>query len=267
MTYRFGLAVLVLAALPLNAPLRAASEAPSLRVCSDPNNLPFSNRAGEGFEDQLARIVAADLGMRVEHFFWAQRRGFFRNTLKAGKCDLVMGVPRDFDMLDTTEPYYRSGYVFVSRESLRPAIRSLDDRRLATLRVGVPVVGDDYANPPPAHALARRGIVSNVIGFSVFGDYGEDSPPLELIRAVAQGKIDVAVAWGPQAGYVAKHSSEALRLVPVTPRRDGPYPFVFEISMAVAHGNTQLKTQLNRFLIKNRLHIEKLLHDYGVPLL
>ena len=240
---------------------------PVLRVCSDPNNLPFSNRAGEGFEDALAKLVARELGMRVEHYYWAQRRGFFRNTLKAHKCDVVMGVPSDLDMLATTAPYYRSGYVFVTRSELSPPIRSLSDRRLRELRVGVPVVGDDYQNPPPVHALSRRGIVSNVVGFSVFGDYREDSPPLDLVRAVEQGKIDVALAWGPQAGFVARHSSRGLTLTPVVPAHDGPYPFVFEISMGIRHGDDALKTQLDAVLAKNRKNIERLLHDYGVPLM
>jgi mxaJ protein len=244
-----------------------AADATALRVCSDPNNLPYSNRAGAGFEDAIARLVASELELPLEHHFWAQRRGFVRNTLKAGKCDVIMGVPRELDSARTTTAYYRSTYVFVTRAELAPPLRTFDDARLRRLKVGVPVIGDDYANPPPVHALSRRGIVDNVVGFSVFGDYRQDSPPLELVRAVERGDIDVAIAWGPVAGYVARHSRKPLRLQTVAPARDGPHPFVFSIAMAVRPDDEELARKLDAVIAKNRKRIEGILHDYGVPLL
>jgi mxaJ protein len=244
-----------------------ASDAPVLRVCADPNNLPFSNRAGAGFEDALAELVGDALGRRVEHYFWAQRRGFLRNTLKADKCDVVMGVPEELEGVLTTTPYYRSGYVAVTRAELAPPLHSLDDPRLRSLKVGVPVVGDDYENPPPVHALSRRGIVDNVVGFSVFGDYAKDSPPLELVRAVGRGEIDVALAWGPVAGFVARDSHPRLQLHAITPQRDGPQRFVFAIAMGVRPDDRALARQLNGVLATNRKRIEALLHDFGIPLL
>jgi mxaJ protein len=243
-----------------------ASDTPALRVCADPNNLPFSDRAGGGLEDALARLVAESLHWHVEHVFWPQRRGFLRNTLKAGKCDVVMGVPHDLEGVATTRPYYRSTYVFVTRSSVTPGLHSLADPRLRTMRIGVPVVGDDYANPPPVHALSRRGIVDNVRGFSVFGDYRRASPPLELIRAVSDGRIDVALAWGPLAGFVARQD-QALRLAPITPSHDGPYPFVFDIAMGVREGDQELRRQLDSVLQAERARVKELLHAYGVPLL
>jgi ABC-type amino acid transport substrate-binding protein len=126
-----------------------------LRVCADPNNLPFSNERGEGFENKLAEMLAADLGAELRYTWWAQRRGFFRNTLRAGSCDVVLGVPAGFELALTTSPYYRSTYAFVSRKDRHLGVRSFDDEALRRLKVGVQLVGDDGANTPPAHALAR----------------------------------------------------------------------------------------------------------------
>src|SRR3954470_23641542 len=127
---------------------------PAVRVCADPNNLPFSNDRGEGFENEIARLVARDLGRELKYVWWAQRRGFVRNTLKAGLCDVIIGVPSSFELAETTRPYYRSSYVFVSLASRKLHLGSLDDPRLKHLRLGVQMIGDDFANSPPAHALA-----------------------------------------------------------------------------------------------------------------
>ncbi len=202
----------------------------TLRVCADPNNLPFSNRRLEGLENKLARLIAHDLAVPVSYTWWAQRRGFFRNTLKAGLCDVVMGIPSGFEMASPTRPYYRSTYVFVSRANRGDLVRSLDDPALRSLRIGVQLAGDDYANTPPAHALARRGIVSNVVGFTLYGDYARPNPPARIVDAVARGEVDVAVVWGPLAGYFAARSPAPLRIAPVTPSVDRPFlPFVFDI--------------------------------------
>ena len=159
------------------APHRSSATLGALRVCADPNNLPFSNQRGEGFENRLASLIARDLHARVEYTWWAQRRGFVRNTLKTGSCDVIMGVPATMDMVLHTAPYYRSTYVFVTRRTRGIVVRSLDDPVLRRVRVGVQLIGDDGANTPPAHALARRGIVQNVRGYTVYGDYSTDSPP------------------------------------------------------------------------------------------
>lgn len=245
---------------------RRTADARVLRVCSDPNNLPFSNEAQEGFENALAALVARDLGARVEYTWWAQRRGFIRNTLSAGDCDVVMGMPASMELALTTRPYYRSSYVFVTRRdrNLRPA--SLDDSVLRRVRVGVQVIGDDYANAPPAHAMASRGIVQNVRGYSVYGDYAKPAPPSRIVAAVAEGEIDVAIAWGPMAGYFATRQSVPLVIAPVTPEIDLPFvPMVYDIAMGVRREDTRLRDELDAVIARRRPEIDALLDRYGVP--
>jgi mxaJ protein len=246
--------------------LSARASGAVLRVCADPNNLPFSNRQQEGLENKLARLVADDLGATLTYTWWAQRRGFFRNTLKAGLCDAVMGVPSEFEMTAHTRPYYRSTYVFVFRADRGDLVRSLDDPSLRTLRVGVQLAGDDYANTPPAHALARRGIVSNVVGFTLYGDYAQPNPPARIVDAVARGDIDVAIVWGPLAGYFASRSAVPLKVVPVSPAVDGPsLPFVFDISVGVRRGDDKLRSAIDGVLARRRAEVEKLLDEYRIP--
>jgi mxaJ protein len=251
---------LMLPALLASAPPPAH---PVLRVCSDPNNLPFSNAREQGFENRLARLLAEDLGAELRYTWWAQRRGFLRNTLKAGSCDVVMGVPSQLEMVAATRPYYRASYVFVARRGDRP-VRSLDDPRLRRLRVGVPVVGDDGANPPPAHALARRGIVDNVRGFSVLGDYAQDSPPLAILQALERGDIDLAIVWGPLAGYRLRRGG-ALQIAPVQPQSDDGLPFAYDISLGTRRADRDLRQRLDDFLVRRRADIDRILTDYGVP--
>ena len=237
-----------------------------LRVCADPNNLPFSNERLEGFENKIADLLAHDLGERVEYTWWAQRRGFFRNTLKAGICDVVIGVPAGFEMALTTRPYYRSTYVFLSRKDRHLEVKSFDDPLLRKLRIGVQIIGDDQSNAPPAHALTRRKIVDNVKGFTLYGDYSHPDPPARIVDAVAKGDIDLAIVWGPLAGYFAKQSRVPLEVVPVSPQIDQPFlPFVFDISMGVRRGDRELRDQLDEFLERRRLEIERILADYRIP--
>jgi mxaJ protein len=247
-------------------PFEGQGSALHLRVCADPNNLPFTNDRLEGFENRLAALLARDLGATVEYTWWAQRRGFLRNTLNAGLCDVVMGLPWHMDGAATTQPYYRSTYVFVTQRSRHLRINSFDDVALRRLRVGVQLVGDDGANSPPAHALSRRGIVRNLVGYSVYGDYRTNSPPSAIIAAVARGDVDVAAAWGPLAGYFAARQSVALEVVPVTPQQDGPYlPQAFDISMGMRRGDTVRLEQLDRFITMRRREIDAILAEYRVP--
>jgi mxaJ protein len=237
-----------------------------LRVCADPNNLPFSNQRREGFENKLADLVARDLHATVRYTWWPQRRGFIRNTLKTGVCDVVPGVPSSFEMALATRPYYRSTYVFVYRQDRGLQIRSFDDPVLKKLRIGVQMIGDDGNNSPPAHALANRGIIGNVVGYMVYGDYSQPNPPARIVEAVAAGEIDVAVVWGPLAGYFAPRQRVPLAIVPVEPRIDMPFlPFVFDISMGVRRGDVKLQSELDGILERRRPEIEALLDRYGVP--
>lgn len=237
-----------------------------LRVCADPNNLPFSNERGEGFENKIAELLARDMGDRVEYTWWAQRRGFFRNTLRAGVCDVVIGVPSAVEMALTTKPYYRSTYVFLSRKDRNLKIASLDDPVLKDLKIGVQIVGDDFTNAPPAHALSRRNIVDNVRGFTVYGDYSQPNPTARIVDAVEHRDVDLAIVWGPLAGYFAKQSRVPLEIVPVSPQIDQPFlPFVFDISMGVRRDDQELKAQLEQILDNRRAEIDQILETYKVP--
>jgi mxaJ protein len=253
---------------PLAAVGAAPGKTPSpvLRVCADPNNLPFSNRQGEGFENAIVERIARDLGRRVEYTWWAERRGFVRNTLKAGLCDLIPAVPSGFEMGLATRPYYRSTYVFVSRRDRKLGLRSFDDPRLARWKIGVQMIGNDGANSPPAHALARRGRIANVVGYTVYGDYREPNPPARIVQAVARGEVDAAVVWGPLAGYFARRSRVPLVLTPVEPQIDLPYlPFVFDIAMGVRRGDDALRDQVDAVLEREAPAIDRILDRYGVP--
>ena len=235
-----------------------------LRVCADPNNLPFSNQRLEGFENRLAELVARDMEAEVSYTWRAQRRGFVREALNTGKCDVVLGIPASYELALATRPYYRSSYVFVTRRGLR--VRSFDDPVLRRVRIGVQLVGDDYANAPPAHALASRGVVGNVHGYSVYGDYRRESPPAAVVEAVARGEVDVAVVWGPLAGWAARRQPVPLDIVPVSPQIDLPFlPFVFDIAMGVRRGDTALKEELDAILERRKPEIDALLDEYGVP--
>jgi mxaJ protein len=247
-----GVAVLLAVAAP-----RAAAP---LRVCADPDNLPYTDRSGAGFENKIAALIARDQGTTVEYTWWPQRRGFLRNTLNAGRCDVTIGLPQGDPGAATTLPYYRSTYVFVARRDARVHVRSFDDPALKTLRIGVQVINED-STPPPAHALTRRGIVSNVKGYSVYGDGGGAA----LVSAVARGEVDVATAWGPQAGYFAARQPVALEIVPVSPLVDGFLHQSFAISMGVRRGDDARLQMLNRFIATHRREIATLLSEYHVP--
>jgi len=272
MCSRFRSAAVLLAGVLLAPPGGPAADAVAasagvLRVCADPNNLPFSNAREQGFENRIARLVADAMGARVEYTWHAQRRGFLRDTLAAGHCDAVAGIPSRLDALETTRPYYRSTHVFVTRVHDRLALQSMDDPRLARLRIGVHVVGDDYASLPPLHALGRRGLVRNVSGYSLYGNYTEPDPPARLVAAVAAGDVDVAIVWGPLGGYFAGRQSVPLRVTEVAPDTDrGGVSFAYDISMGVRKGDRRLLQALQDVLDRQRARVDGILRRYGVPL-
>jgi len=256
----------IVAALACAHDAAPPSAGPVLRVCADPNALPFSNARGDGFENRIAELVAREMGARVEYTWWAQRRGFVRNTLNANRCDVMIGVPSRSDMVRATRPYYRSTYVFVTRADRGLHIRSFDDPALRTLRVGVALVGDADAASPPAMALARRGITRNVTGYSVYADYRAPNPSARLVDAVANGDIDVAVAWGPLAGYFAGRESVRLAIAPVgADARAAWLPFTFDIGMGVRHADIALRDTLDAVLARRRPAIDSILAAYDVP--
>jgi mxaJ protein len=234
-----------------------------LRVCADPNNMPYSNQRQQGFENKLAELVASKLGAKLEYTWWSQTKSFIKNSLDAGRCDVLMGIPTSLQSVETTKPYYRSTYVFVSRHDRNLHVTSLGDPRWEQWRVGVHVVGDDYA--PPAAALARRGITKNIVAFSLFGQYGDENPPRKIVDAVANGSIDVAIVWGPFAGYFAKQESAPLDIVPVSPAMFLAVPFTYEISACVRKGDDVLKNEVENVLKTQSAAVQQLLAAYGVP--
>lgn len=239
----------------------------TLTACADPNNMPFSNRAEQGFENKLARLIASDLHAELKYIWWAQRRGYVRNTLNERSCDFWPGIASNVEMVATSRPYYRSSYMFVSRAAAKLDGLTLDDPRLKTLKIGVQMVGNDASNTPPAHALATRGIIANVRGYMLYGDYREADPPAEVMKAVERGEVDVALVWGPLAGYFAAKSPVPLRLEPVTPWfADQQWPMQFDVSVGVQRNNQKLLKQIDRVLMRRSGDIRRLLDSYHVPL-
>lgn len=237
----------------------AAGQSRELRVCADPNNMPFSNVQQRGFENRIAELVAADLGEHLTYVWQRMGRGFVREYIDKSQCDLVIGVPANFRPLLTTTPYYRSSYVFVVPKSSDVQSASLDSPELHGLKIGVQVLDENYT--PPGTALARRGLQREIVGFDTTGENAES-----IVRAVAKHQIDLAVAWGPLAGYFAQQYRGALKLMPVEPEVDPPgLPFTFAISMGVRKGNTGLRNDLQSFLSSHRSEIHDILAEYGVP--
>jgi mxaJ protein len=266
-----GAAAAITAAAAL-AGTMALADAPggntdAFRVCADPNNLPFSNRDGAGFENKLAELVAVKLGKQAVFVWQPQRRAYVRTGLGAGDCDAIMGVPAQLERVDTTRPYYRSSYVFVYRASRGYGLQSIKDARLHTLSIGVQLIGNDGYNTPPAHALSEQGIVDNIVGFTVYGDYSEPNPPSRIVEAVEHGTIDVAAAWGPLAGYFAGQSPVPLTVVPISDTAEfRPLLFQYDIAVAVRKGNAALRSQIDDVLAQRHDEINRLLKDYNVPL-
>lgn len=271
MAHRFGrrgLTLGAMAALVVAAAAAAPARAPKeFRVCSDPNNLPFSNQQGEGFENKIAELFARDLGATVTYDWLAQQRGFSRKTLKTGSCDVIMGVPLHYDPVLSTKAYYKTTYVFVYRAADGPRVTSFDDTVLKHIKIGIHVIGDDYENPPPAQALAMRGIISNVKGYRLVDDYSKPNPPSHIIDAVARGDIDVAIVYGPFAGYFAPKEPVKLTVVPVTQTVDSVsgMPFTYEIAMGVRKDDPQRAAMLDSLIDRERPAIDSLLERYGVP--
>ncbi len=240
------------------------AEPKALRVCADPDNRPFSNLKQEGFENKIAELIARDLGAELTYTWWPHQRGLVRRVLNAGRCDLLIGVPAGYGAVLATKPYYRTSYVIVYARARGLPITSLDDPRLKLLKIGV------HINTPPAEALAERGVIGeNVIGYPLFYDsqYHPEDYPGKVIEDLIVGTIDVAIVWGPIAGYFAKKGSASiLELVPLQGGSVG-LPFSFQISMGVRKGDRELKKTLEDALDRKQAEIRRILEEYGVPLL
>jgi mxaJ protein len=233
------------------------SGATPLKVCADPDNLPYSNRASEGYENKIAELLALDLGRPLEYHWARFGRGFVREYLNQHECEVLIEVPAGYSQVLSTPPYFTSSFVFVTRRNLE--VTSFDDPNLRNFQIGVQTVGDDYT--PPGHALARRGLMGNAVGFN-----GRRQGEGAIVHAVAAGSIDLALVWGPVAGYYSRKEQVPLRLS-ASPAFDTPLlPFRFAISMGVRKDDRKLHDQVAAFLIRRKSAINTVLRRYGVPI-
>ena len=257
-------ASLSLAAVGLHGRGPAALQPGVLRVCADPDAMPATNDKLEGFDNKIADLIAKDLGDTVAYDWWPSRRGYIRNTLRAGRCDVVMDVPAQYELIAPSKPYYRSSYVMVTRHDDHLAITGLDDPRLKTLKIGVNSIGDNYTQTPPADALSSRGISANLVWFSTF--YNADHHPGDIVKALEDKTVDVAVVWGPIGGYYAKHASVPLdvTMLPDSDAATGKQ-FAFDQALGVRRGDRELLAKLNDILDRRRSDITAILNAYGVP--
>jgi mxaJ protein len=234
-----------------------------LRVCADPDNLPYSNRALQGFENKIGQVIAKDLGVSVDYYWWPAQMGMVRNTLQRDRCDVLVSIPKGFDPVLWTKPYYRSTYVLTYRSDRKLDLKLLADPALKRLKVGV------FINTPPYDVLAEQGLAETMVGYRLFFDPTDPDPsrrPDKLLQDVLAGVVDVAVVWGPMVGYFARqHPTPALEMVPLG--GDSSEAMTFEFSMGVKKGNRELKTRLEAALERREAEIRKILADYGVPLL
>jgi len=261
LTRRIGLVAAALcgAALLGVAGARAETE---LRVCADPDNMPFSNDKGEGFENKLAELIADKLGEQLEYTWFEETTGYVPNTVGSGACDLVMGYAQGTGLIEDTNPYYYTSYVLITREddaSLK-GVETLADPRLKDKRIGV------FARTPPASILAMHGLLSNTKAFEIYAGESSSKAAQDMIAEIASGKLDAAILWGPVGGYYAQRSDVSLALVPLVKETAGPST-IYAITLGLRPDDPQWKHRINKVLAENQHDINVILQGYNVPVL
>jgi quinoprotein dehydrogenase-associated probable ABC transporter substrate-binding protein len=232
-----------------------------LRVCADPRNLPFSNEKGEGFENKLAELLAEKLQKKLDYMYFPQATGFVRMTLGSHRCDVIMGFPQGDDLVQGTNPYYRTAYALVAKQgSGLDDVATLEDARLKGKHIGI------VAGTPPATNMAVNGLMTNAKPYPLMIDTRYDSSAAAMIQDLMSGEIDAGVLWGPMAGYYAKKASPPLHITPLIKETSGPR-LAYRIGMGVRPADQNWKRQLNRLIQENQPAINKILLDFGVPLL
>jgi quinoprotein dehydrogenase-associated probable ABC transporter substrate-binding protein len=232
-----------------------------LRVCADPRNLPFSNEKGEGFENKLAELFAAKLQKKIDYMYYPQATGFVRMTLGAHRCDVIMGFPQGDDLVQGTNPYYRTAYALISKQnSDLEGVTTLGDARLKGKHIGI------VAGTPPATNMAANGLMANAKPYPLMIDTRVDSSAEAMINDLNKGEIDAAILWGPMAGFYAKKTNPPLHVTPLVNEKTGPQ-LVYRIGMGVRRADQNWKRLLNRLIQESQPEINKILSDYGVPLL
>jgi quinoprotein dehydrogenase-associated probable ABC transporter substrate-binding protein len=231
----------------------------TFRVCADPHDLPFSNEAGEGFENKLAELFASKLGEPTSYTYYPQVIGFVRNTLNALRCDVVIGDAVGDDLMQTTIPYYRTSYALVFKPGNGlDGIETLEDKRLKDKHIGV------IAGTPPSNVLVQQGLMALAKPYPLTTDTRIEVPSQTMVNDIASGQIDAGVLWGPIAGYYAQQVTPHLAVVPLSKEQS---KMDFRIAMGVRHSDQDWKRKLNRLITENQLEINRILQQYGVPLL
>jgi quinoprotein dehydrogenase-associated probable ABC transporter substrate-binding protein len=254
------LIAMILASEPAMAQTAETVDTTSFRVCADPNNLPFSNEKGEGFENKIAELLASDLGVPVRYTWYPDSTGFIRSTLNARRCDIVMGTVAGNELVQNSNPYYRSTYALIYKADGGLAVKTLNDPALKTLKIGA------IAGTPPTTILANEGLLGNLRSYQLVVDTRFDHPAEELIHDVATGPIDIGIVWGPIAGFYAKHESTPLAVVPLE-STNTPMQMDYRITMGVRHNEPEWKRKINNLIRKHQADINKILFDFGVPML
>jgi mxaJ protein len=264
---RFGIALLAACLALIQPDGGAAQEIPDvvardvLRVCADPHNMPFSNRKGQGFENRIAEIVADELKVPLRYYWLSQGPGFIANTLGSKLCDVVMGYAAGADPVQHTNPYYRSVYVLlVKRGAGLDGVDRLSDPRLRGKRLGV------IAATPPADHLLEEGLLATAKSYALLVDRSTETPAEDMIADLAAGRIDGALLWGPIGGDLARRSSEPLTVIPLLHERDRP-PLSYRITFGIRHNEQDWKRRLNHAIRKRQADFDRVLLDFGVPLL
>jgi mxaJ protein len=264
------LLLLIAAGLTVATPAGAQRPAPRdpglIRVCADPDNMPSSNQKSEGFENKIAELIASELKAKLTYVWYPTRRGYFR-ILNGMYCDLAMEAPAGLDMTGVTKPYFRSGYVFVARKgSELEDVKSLADPRLKKAKIGVNMYTSDAENSPPAMALSRYGVVGNLKGYFTF--FSDQDRPEDIIKGVANKDVDIAIAWGPLAGYFAKELNAPLTLTALPPRDSlTDIPFQYNMGIAVRRRDKEFRDSLQAVLVRRKADIDAILKQYNVPML
>jgi quinoprotein dehydrogenase-associated probable ABC transporter substrate-binding protein len=253
-------ALLLCCAEPAAAQTADLADRSKLKVCADPNNLPFSDEKKEGFENKIAELLGAELGLKVDYTWFPQVIGFVRNTLQAHLCDLVVGAVTGDDIMQTTNPYYFTTYVMLYRSDKGLAVEGPQDPRLATLHLGV------VGGTPPADLLVRYDLMSRAKPYALTVDTRYESPTHEMVRDVVDGTVDIGFLWGPIAGYYRKHDTLPLTLVPLR-SEPGTARMAYHIAMGVRANEPEWRRRINAAILKRQAEITAILRDYGVPLL
>jgi len=233
-----------------------------LRVCSTPENLPYANEKGEGFENKIAEVFADELKVPVEYTWFPQGIGFIRKTLATKRCDLVIGTAQADEFTQNTNHYYRTTYalVYMPGKGL-DGVKSIMDPRLKDKRIGI------QAGAPPGDQVAKAGLMVKAKPYRLMVDTRYDNPMVEMVNDIRSGEIDLGVLWGPYAGYYASRGGEKLIVVPLLEEVPGTTRLEYRITMGVRHGETVWKHRINDIIAKRQGDIDQILLDYGVPII